>query len=49
MMNERCISCKFFETTHEGARGAIGEDICSCRICNENEVDCEEYEEDVSQ
>ncbi len=44
-MNERCISCKYFESTHEGASGALGEDICSCRICCEDEEDCQDYEE----
>lgn len=44
-MDERCIYCKYFESYHEGANGAIGEDICSCRICCEEENPCEEYEE----
>ena len=44
-MDERCISCWHFESTHEGAFGAIGEDICSCRICNEEEENCVDFEE----
>lgn len=44
-MNERCIYCRYFESEHEGAFGAVGEDICSCRICNESETDCPDYEE----
>jgi hypothetical protein len=43
-MDERCVDCLFFESTHEGAFGALGEDICSCRICNEDEPDCADYE-----
>ena len=44
-MDERCIQCKYFESTHEGAHGALGEDICSCRICNEDEANCPDYED----
>lgn len=44
-MDERCLECKYFESTHEGAFGAIGEDLVSCRICCENENPCEEFEE----
>ena len=44
-MNERCIYCRYFESEHEGAFGAVGEDCCSCRICNESEVDCPDFEE----
>jgi len=44
-VNERCIYCKHFEYIKDGAKGMIGEDICSCRICCEEEEDCQEYEE----
>ena len=43
-MNEKCIDCKYFESTHEGAFGAVGEDICNCRICNESETNCDDFE-----
>ena len=48
-MDERCIDCRYFESEHEGAFGAVGEDICSCRICNESEVDCPDYEEKTNE
>ena len=44
MMCERCLSCRFFESTDEGAFVAIGEDICSCRVCGEGGEDCPDYE-----
>ena len=44
-MDDRCIYCKYFESTHEGCKGAIGEDICTCLLCNEEEVDCADFEE----
>ena len=28
-----------------GCKGAIGEDICTCLLCNEEEVDCDDFEE----
>jgi len=43
-MDEKCFDCKYFESTHEGAFGAIGEDICTCRICCQDENPCEEFE-----
>lgn len=39
------MSCRFFESTHEGAFGAIGEDVCSCVVCGEGGEDCPDYEE----
>lgn len=43
-MDEKCFDCKYFESAHEGAFGAIGEDICTCRICCQDENPCEEFE-----
>ena len=40
-----CLYCKWFESTHEGEYGAVGEDIYSCRLCCEDEDPCTEFEE----
>lgn len=44
-MTERCLYCKYFESEPILAGKGIAQEIYRCRICNEDEVDCEDYEE----
>lgn len=45
-MTEMCVNCKYFESEPVLAGKGIAQEVYRCRICNEDELDCKDYEEE---